>query len=399
MAHHPAVAASSRCISELPQELHDKILDEVGPDFATLKNCSLVCRSWLPRSTTNLFAHARVCVLATEDDADSEVLQAVRAPGRLHDNVVALSLCRLSSEEWRVVQELPRLRKLTVYCCDQCPLRTDSPTPVPAPCPSTRNIEVLDVQCVPLDVLDWLLCMFDNIGSLRIPRITSRLTTPPTARRHAVRSVTLQGSGHAVFHYLADTLRSDALESLEIDVEGPYSPGDEHEPLADAFVRQVGRSIKSYHHIDRKPIYRTLDLPSLSGCAGLTSVTLSTGALNAVHFPSKHARVIECLGSLPPGVEHVKLVYTSHWNSAGELAEMVGQCGWGALGAALLQCARLARFEIGVVHIHRWPSCPRFEDDPALGEVIRQTLPKRLRDMVEFVCRDSHPACRDCISL
>ncbi|GJE95331.1 hypothetical protein PsYK624_115150 [Phanerochaete sordida] len=382
MAHHPDTDAPY-CMPQLPQELSDKVIDEVGSDLPTLRNCSLVCRGWLPRSAKSLFSHAEVHVRSVWNDA--ELIRTLLAPGRVSYNVTTLSLHKANFDEWRVVKELPRLHTLTVYCCYMCGLPdAEMLVAIPGPLSSGRRIEVVDVQCVPLGALDWLLHMFTGIDTLRVHCITPWTATPPSTR-HVVRSLRSQYNGHAVFRYLTETLDATALEELEIDVSGPFERDDGHEALVEAFVQNVGREIKRYRHIDRLPMNYTPHPPNLSRCAKLTSAVLSTAALNPFYFPNDHERALAFLDALPPGVEHVRLTYMPYWENAAELAAKVRQCSWGALGAVLLKYGRLSRLDISVEHMQPWRAFPQYLDDPALSEEIRQKLPERFRDMVNFV--------------
>ncbi|EKM53884.1 uncharacterized protein PHACADRAFT_257364 [Phanerochaete carnosa HHB-10118-sp] len=44
------------CSLRLPPELIDLVIDELQHDIVSLRSCSLVCKSWLPRSSTHLFS-------------------------------------------------------------------------------------------------------------------------------------------------------------------------------------------------------------------------------------------------------------------------------------------------------------------------------------------------------
>lgn len=41
--------------AEMPTEVYEGIIDALGPDCATLAQCALTCRAWLPRSRYNLY--------------------------------------------------------------------------------------------------------------------------------------------------------------------------------------------------------------------------------------------------------------------------------------------------------------------------------------------------------
>ena len=59
---------------ELPGEVIDKILDHLHGDVATLKTCTLVCRSWIPTCRYHLFA-AITCHPAVPGKGIAELLQ------------------------------------------------------------------------------------------------------------------------------------------------------------------------------------------------------------------------------------------------------------------------------------------------------------------------------------
>ncbi|GJE95341.1 hypothetical protein PsYK624_115250 [Phanerochaete sordida] len=381
MSRDQMASADTCFVTSLPQELIDKVLDEIGPDLDALKSCSLVCHTWLSRSTQNLFAQARVCVRAVEGVADADVMYALLGPGRIHDYVTTLSMYQVLFEQWAVVKTLPRLRKL--YVCsysDMFEQNTEAPLVVPEPFALGRSIDILVVYLMPLHLLDWILRMFDTIDTLDIHTIKD-VAVPTKPAHHIVRSCHTKYIGRTVFNYIADALDTDGLESVTIDVDG-------YGVLADAFVKKVERSIKAYHHIDRTINFRALRSPVLSACQNLTSVSLSTHAFNP-NRPDFFDRTVAFLGALPPNVEHIGLVYTTYWTTAGELAQKVLQCAWDKLGFALLKYTRLIRLAIGAERDRPWydgyPEYPKFLDDPSLGESILGRLPEELRDRVVFV--------------
>ncbi|KAJ6501779.1 hypothetical protein DFH09DRAFT_298370 [Mycena vulgaris] len=47
---------------QLPQELVDRFIDDLGSDRAALKTCGLVCREWAPRSRFHLFSEVKLQV-------------------------------------------------------------------------------------------------------------------------------------------------------------------------------------------------------------------------------------------------------------------------------------------------------------------------------------------------
>ena len=55
--------------TDLPQELVDIILENVGDDKATLAQCSLVCHSWSPHSRRLLFAKIHIIISRTRSNS------------------------------------------------------------------------------------------------------------------------------------------------------------------------------------------------------------------------------------------------------------------------------------------------------------------------------------------
>jgi hypothetical protein len=88
-----ATEANTSGVPYLPQELVDIVIDEVATWWhepsnrtATLKSCSLTCRSWLARSSAHLF-YCLKCVYDTSD-----ALRTIKTIDRICSNVVHLWL-------------------------------------------------------------------------------------------------------------------------------------------------------------------------------------------------------------------------------------------------------------------------------------------------------------------
>lgn len=281
----------------------DIILDELGPEVETLESCSLTCRSWLARSTENLFKHSRVRIYSTEDEAD--LIHALQPPGRVQQNVVKLSLFHLSFEQWRLVAGLPRLRDFTVYCCAGCGSEHEGSV-VPPPVSTGRSIGLLNIDCVPLPMLVWLLRLFSAVDTLQLRCIDPTGLPPPApGMRLTVANLDMRILPAQTFAYLTAALNADALESLTIDAASPYQAEDGHETLVSDFVRVNGRHIKRYHHINHMSGYNAPYPPDLSSCPGLTSVALTTDALNPFYNTDGLRRALAFLDALPPGVQRI----------------------------------------------------------------------------------------------
>ncbi|KAG7446162.1 uncharacterized protein BT62DRAFT_156250 [Guyanagaster necrorhizus] len=106
----------SNSSSPLPQELIDHIIDTLPSDIPTLRSCSLVCRSFLPRAREHLF---RQVDIGTPHLRQSFYNLCHSSPHILHSVKSLIGVT--PGEEGGVspdliLQSLPRLEKLVVSC-------------------------------------------------------------------------------------------------------------------------------------------------------------------------------------------------------------------------------------------------------------------------------------------
>ncbi|KAF8880659.1 hypothetical protein BD779DRAFT_1548254 [Infundibulicybe gibba] len=90
--------AETLSISFLPSEIIDLVIDQLEGDRAALKFCSLVCRSWLPRTRHHLFSSLNIRTRPTP------ALDLLQSPlGTIHPHVQRLKLCIVPSNTAQMV--------------------------------------------------------------------------------------------------------------------------------------------------------------------------------------------------------------------------------------------------------------------------------------------------------
>jgi hypothetical protein len=82
---------------QVPVELQDEIIDHLGLDERTLKQCALVCRSWVNRSRFHLFVRVRV-----GEHTGPRLLELMDSPQcTVASHVKSLTLTESSGQRWR----------------------------------------------------------------------------------------------------------------------------------------------------------------------------------------------------------------------------------------------------------------------------------------------------------
>ncbi len=99
----------------LPIEIEDRIVDQLVDHPASLRNCSLTCRAWLPRSRFHLFGTIRIRTKSVLD----AVLDYFQAKPHMRTLVRSLVMAPTATERTRLLgtypaslfQMLPNLRR------------------------------------------------------------------------------------------------------------------------------------------------------------------------------------------------------------------------------------------------------------------------------------------------
>ncbi|KAF7352675.1 hypothetical protein MVEN_01233300 [Mycena venus] len=171
----------------LPQELVDAILDYLASDFRSLKTCSLVCRSWLPRSRFHLF---QTCTLLPQNILGfsdllhcpdctflrhAHTIKATRYYWHPNDpifNEVAPSLPRLANV--RTVEMMLSIKLYLAGARVDAFFRTGFVTAFPQ---VTRLILTCNFDGTLAPLVDTI-CFFSALEELHINMVFGVLTTP-----------------------------------------------------------------------------------------------------------------------------------------------------------------------------------------------------------------------------
>lgn len=144
LEYHPTLP-SSQC--KLPQEIIDTIIDLLIGDKATLTQCSLVCRAWVPRSSARLFISFR---WPRCRDPQSNAGAKQRKCGGKHCFRLCLQVLTNSSRICGAIEELS-------LASHNCKRGLDSPE-------AWRS----GGNPIPLDILHSILCLLPRLRRLRI---------------------------------------------------------------------------------------------------------------------------------------------------------------------------------------------------------------------------------------
>jgi hypothetical protein len=169
----------------LPPELQDRVIDFLYDDGKTLKQCSLVCRAWVPAASFHLFRsfHWPSCWIgdatctskeAFGDQCFPNLLKVLSASLRVRFTVrtlvLRLHLCgdrqlplpKVTMQELQSIRNLlPRLRCLTV-------LRTDISSADIANVPQSGSVAELSVLQGEIQTIANLLLSFSHVSQLSI---------------------------------------------------------------------------------------------------------------------------------------------------------------------------------------------------------------------------------------
>lgn len=340
-----------------PQEIVDIILDMVAlgtldddPDLvADCSNCTVVSKAWLPRASKNLFKNQIVVDYA----GLQELSTAIRASSRLatyvsslkvdesenevpEDIVSAISLLR---DIVPLLHALDTLSFVAWYGADEAVQESDDELPVkPA---TTRALKHLEVTGTKTPLTEALLGLFPAVDTLTVRQWFGCLRFKRT--QNHVRSLVVAESCTAGnsdgFWDVPWLLALPHLKSLVVDLQ--TEEDQVVSPVAiNELVKAAGKHIRHFElilnmdgwdatmssgasphpgNVHRIPCCSGIsehrnftELPSLSACASLRTVTVRTKIVGLI--PDRAAAVqpwqqaVDVLASVPPHVTRVQVV-------------------------------------------------------------------------------------------
>ncbi len=173
-------------IPSLPQETTDLVLDALAGDSATLRSCSLVCQSWLPRSRANLHRRATFAIFKRKQSGPNHALERkmdVYRSGALAGSVRELTIKWSpygSQQDWDKVLAVLRLfktvRSLTFMSIDRNVLDGISERLLPVLTTQYGGLESLSLtrfsfEKKPMDFFTILRC-FQQLRRLGLATVT-----------------------------------------------------------------------------------------------------------------------------------------------------------------------------------------------------------------------------------
>ncbi|EKM53904.1 uncharacterized protein PHACADRAFT_196346 [Phanerochaete carnosa HHB-10118-sp] len=372
-------------VERLPQELVDKIIDELSTDRRALRSCSLTSRRWLSRSSRHLFASF---TLAGVNDIAPVLQSAQRTQStqRILSNIVDLTLFIPSFDYLKLIENLPLLRELTIWEIDD-PAEEESLS-MPRLKAAGRTIVILEVHRISIFLVDSLLWLFESVGTLRLRDLYHFGAVPPCPAQHVVKNLDMRYIHPRLLRHVSMVLDHSALEGLTTQPLSPYEDG--LQPVLNDFTQAVGRNLRAFHLMYYSAMcadFGPARLPILSSCAHMTSVTLTTDAFTHHSHPIRPSRALAFLTSLPAAVCHVRLElkYYEPWIRGATLVQKIQEVDWAAIGRALGAYANLASLEIGVKRTYHMPNHESFADDLSAQAAVLERLPARLGAVVVFI--------------
>jgi len=152
--------------TRLPAELTDSIIDHLYADYRSLKICSTVCKTWLPRSRHHLFDDVNVCLQHSNHDSFFQLLDSPRAT--LVPYVRRLTLRDQRGDKWvfRAIHRLTALTAVKSLVVEQMQFAELQTKTIPALCAAFRGLESLRMYQVSFGSLAHLMNMLSASTSL-----------------------------------------------------------------------------------------------------------------------------------------------------------------------------------------------------------------------------------------
>ncbi|GJE95339.1 hypothetical protein PsYK624_115230 [Phanerochaete sordida] len=382
---HVTKAGPAASIEQLPQELVDRIIDQLGPNIQSLKTVALLSRRWLPHSLYSLSQCAWLRIRPGEEAGASELIRALDEDRSFAQKIVRLAIENVHSFSVHAITALPHLRELRIRLC--APYEGDLGLRGQVQ-PADRTLAIIEVCNVPLALAHALLQKFSTVDTLLLRNMNSTgpLPDPPSSSKpYYVRNLDISNIDTTVLQYLTAALHSPSLRSLTVDMYTMQQPWA-HPALVHDFVQAVGHALEEYHHNLCKPfIYVSPDLPALTACTNLASVSLE---LDVWSCEREQGRIAMFVRALPARTRRFKVTFWYDISGEDGLVEVAEMVEWTGLFEGLGQCAGLVCFEVVVrsnrrrkAHI---PPFPDLASSLAAQALVLEKLPARVRSLTKF---------------
>ncbi|GJE95343.1 hypothetical protein PsYK624_115270 [Phanerochaete sordida] len=368
---------------ELPFELVDLIIDELKHDIVALRSCSLVCKTWLPRSSAHLFSSFRISSLPSWTfliDYHNLLSSSTRVPAftrNLEVNVVPERAQAIAA----LIQHLPQLDSLSLVGIGL--FRDSSCFPRPNLSCTGRTLRSLRGAWLPADLIACFLALFTSVETLDV-RFGERAEHDFRQQAHRITNLVIKAETDFALLDIACLVRPDALESLAVDIGGTYH----HQVAAERFdklLQLVGRHIKRFEYAQPLGgwVAPPSSIPALFACAALESITVTTPKAS----PFSMRLWLECLvllSSLLPHVQRVRLVTSCRGLPEAEHAfqDLVRTLDWQGVAQALVHCRALEVVEVAALDCCHRPIA--FVDYPGAREAVVGRMPAWLRSIAVF---------------
>lgn len=426
--------------ARFPQELFDAVIDCLSSDLVTLKQCSLVDRSWAASASQHLFyriswpLRCSVCSPVSEDALLPEIYtveahpvklasldQAIRAR-RTSNAIRELNLSSLRhfpssmvpvtdsfplNDLLHVLNSLPRLHTLELT---DCLLKPSSPPLVSSATQSIKNIRIRNTKgnerTASLSTIIQLLSHFDHLSCLSIEGIIPNDTQTVHTPTHRTRIATLEFLPPPRIGRASSWLPPyRPLETMLQALKTQVAPGAlDTLALRYWYMPHLHPLLQSAPHLTTLVFHASRSPPALHPAVrlrALTAVFLSTD--HAADFPPtfRHdvptpwERPMRAFGRLATGaLEEVTIVliegrYSAHRlphtsphvspeeEYMDELSALLCATDWAALVAFLIDCPSLKKFRFEL-RIHLTEAARRAVDHARCLQVVQQVTNEHL---------------------
>lgn len=236
----------SSSLLNLPQELIDQIIDEVGPnDKRTMASCILTGSSWTPRSSKHFLATVHLFTPQLQ-----EFLTQAKSSCRLRHNIVEFSVSQplhghdgfdLTPFVHDILATLPNLQTLSISG-ERISVRSGLDTG--SRCAPRRDLSVLRLSRLHVEALPELLELFDHIDTLHIDEAYIPASTISGASTHHLHVSTLHFDGSlSGLVSLRGTLDASSLRTLCLKCDGHFRI--DTAPV-NALIQSAGRFLEHF---------------------------------------------------------------------------------------------------------------------------------------------------------
>lgn len=367
----------------IPQEIVDHILDDplIRQDIQTLAACTLVCSSWLPRSSGYLFnvrplepqGLRELQELATTVKSSHRLPLFVTAVNILFDEHVADAIQDTMLAVVDIISALPHLEDLLV---DGHPRVNDKLERCPPVFPQShvfaQTLSLLTVSRAPGVLVDGLLNLFPAVDTLHLERMPFKVRNRQLSPHHVRRLVLTGDVDMFALSHMAAMILPSGLSELCVDAPGtgitPFNAGTP--ASVDHLVRMLGQQMVhfEYNHPAaawagscgtsttsalRSPVTispRLLD--SLASCTQLQTVALSAEvqsfASGTILLP--WMACLQVLHNLPATITRIQFLIgiRSMDGAAVDLRLLQEGFAWPLMEEVLSHCTCLGTLEVEI---------------------------------------------------